>query len=153
MNQDIVIKKYQIRLLSHLSDQGAMFIRNLTTASIIVASCLLLGGCGLMATQPIPAEVRDQIGQDCECATQVPVSIFATSKEIAEIQARLILLGYSAGQIDGVAGANTQKAIRAYQAEHKLLTDGRPSTELLQHIKESAGNGSDQADEIWSDRR
>jgi len=130
-----------------------MFVRNLTTASIIVVFCVLLVGCGLMATQPIPADVRDHTAQDCECATQAPVPIFATSKEIAEIQARLILLGYSAGQIDGVAGANTQKAIRAYQAEHKLLTDGRPSTELLQHIKESAGNGSDQADEIRSDRR
>lgn len=132
-----------------------MFVRHLTTASIIVTSCLLLVGCGLMATQPIPADVRDHTAQDCECVTEAPVSvsIFATTKEIAEIQARLILLGYPAGEIDGVAGNNTEKAIRSYQADHKLLTDGRPSTELLQHIKESAGNDSDQADEIWSDRR
>jgi len=54
---------------------------------------------------------------------------------IKEIQARLILLSFSTGQIDGVYGKNTEQGIRNYQAANHLLTDGRPSPELLEHMK------------------
>ena len=54
---------------------------------------------------------------------------------IKEIQARLILQGYDTGHIDGIYGKKTELGIRAYQADYHLLTDGRPSPELLEHLK------------------
>jgi len=117
-----------------------MCIHNMIVRFCIIASCLLFTACGLMSSQPYRAEVREGALQNCECGVQTPVAIFASKKEIEEIQARLIMLGYPVGEIDGVVGPATQKAIKAYQADHKLLTDGRPSPELLQHIQQSAVN-------------
>lgn len=92
----------------------------------------------------LPVDVQDQVeaSNQCVCPRARQVPEFATKAEIKEIQARLILLGYPAGEIDGVAGGTTRNAIKAYQLEHRLLTDGRPSTELLLHIRQVAGNGA-----------
>lgn len=117
-----------------------MCIHNMIVRFCIIASCLLSTACGLMSSQPYRAEVREGTLQNCDCPVQTPAGILASKKEIEEIQARLIVLGYPAGIIDGVVGPATQKAIKAYQADHKLLTDGRPSPELLQHIQQSALN-------------
>jgi len=58
----------------------------------------------------------------------------ANKSAVAQVQAGLLKLGYNPGPADGVMGAKTETAIRAYQRDHGLLVDGRPSYELAQHI-------------------
>ncbi len=58
----------------------------------------------------------------------------ANEAAVARVQAGLNKLGYDPGQVDGSMGPRTDSAIRAYQSDHKLLVDGRPTYELAQHI-------------------
>ncbi len=63
----------------------------------------------------------------------------APSREtVAEIQRLLAELGYDPGNADGAAGAQTEQAIRRYQAEVGLPVDGRPSQPLRAHLATTA---------------
>lgn len=59
----------------------------------------------------------------------------AYSQVVRDIQAALNARGYDAGPADGFYGARTGAAIRAYQRDNNLLTDGQASSALLQHIR------------------
>lgn len=45
-------------------------------------------------------------------------------EEVAQIQARLTELGYDPGTADGIFGARTQEAVRAFQQDQGLAVDG-----------------------------
>jgi len=51
------------------------------------------------------------------------------------IQLELLAHGYNSGPVDGIAGAETRAAIREYQIDAKLVPNGEPSQELLDHLK------------------
>lgn len=55
---------------------------------------------------------------------------------VMRIQQGLTDLGYSPGPVDGVLGPETTGAIRRYQGDRGLLTDGRPSPELAERIQQ-----------------
>ena len=57
---------------------------------------------------------------------------------ITRIQSGLVERGYDPGPVDGLMGTRTASAIRQYQEEHALLTDGHPSMELAKHIQNNA---------------
>lgn len=59
----------------------------------------------------------------------------ANKAAVARVQAGLLKLGYDPGPADGIMGSKTETAIRAYQRDHGLLVDGRPTYELAQHIE------------------
>lgn len=52
----------------------------------------------------------------------------------AELQVRLAKKGYYRGAIDGQIGPETQAAIRAYQAAHRLPVTGVPDYPLLKSL-------------------
>lgn len=118
---------------------------HITILSILV---LLLTGCGSLPYSSAPVTDLNEkaaltkkplVVDQCDgrpVAQYIPLS-FTDVDVIKEIQARLILLGYSTGQIDGVYGKKTEQGIRNYQAVYHLLTDGRPSPELLEHIRDT----------------
>jgi peptidoglycan hydrolase-like protein with peptidoglycan-binding domain len=54
---------------------------------------------------------------------------------IRGIQKELLAHGYEPGPVDGIAGPETRAAIRAYQADAGLASDGQPSRRLLDHLK------------------
>jgi hypothetical protein len=56
---------------------------------------------------------------------------------VAEIQERLMRIGLYPGPADGVGGALTEDAIRAYQARNDLAVDGKASKDLLSFMKVS----------------
>ena len=64
---------------------------------------------------------------------QTPAGIRAAY--VRGIQMELLAHGYNAGVVDGVMGARTRAAIRAYQLDAGLEIDGEPSPELLDHLK------------------
>ena len=49
----------------------------------------------------------------------------------ARVQQQLATSGYYRGEIDGVVGEGTRRAIRSYQRENGLAVDGRIGDELL----------------------
>lgn len=56
--------------------------------------------------------------------------------EGSELQTRLARLGYDPGAPDGVIGARTRAAIRAYQLDRGLPADGFASLDLLERLRE-----------------
>ncbi len=59
---------------------------------------------------------------------------------IKEIQRSLIALGYDPGPVDGLTDGDTVDAIRAYQEASGLMTTGRASIDLLQHMRQRGVN-------------
>ena len=55
--------------------------------------------------------------------------------EREELQRLLDRLGYNVGGIDGVMGAGTRNAIRAFQKSNELAEDGHPDRRLLDRLR------------------
>jgi hypothetical protein len=55
-----------------------------------------------------------------------------------DTQEALLALGYEIGDIDGVIGSNTRKAIRTFQKSQALPVSGLPSAALLETMKRVA---------------
>ena len=49
----------------------------------------------------------------------------STGNAVKALQARLNELGYDCGKVDGIFGEKTLAAVKAYQADHALLVDGK----------------------------
>lgn len=60
--------------------------------------------------------------------------------KIIEIQRRLIALGFDTGGADGILGRKTQAAIREFQEEQDLLTDGIVGPNTLKALLAEAGD-------------
>jgi len=56
----------------------------------------------------------------------------------AETQEALLALGYEIGEIDGVIGRNTRKAIRKFQSAQGIPADGKASPALVDRMHEVA---------------
>ena len=52
-----------------------------------------------------------------------------------EVQEALLALGYGIGDIDGLVGPATRKAIRAFQTSQGLKADGKVSRPLLDRMQ------------------
>lgn len=60
-----------------------------------------------------------------------------TRADRIQLQERLTALGFDTQGSDGVVGANTEAAIRAYQGSRGLPVTGTPSRDLLQRLRSS----------------
>jgi peptidoglycan hydrolase-like protein with peptidoglycan-binding domain len=63
------------------------------------------------------------------------VHLVAYNSTVYRIQTGLNQLGYDAGPADGVMGARTSSAIRAYERDNGLLVTGQSGLSLLDHIE------------------
>ena len=59
---------------------------------------------------------------------------------VAGTQSGLKRMGYDPGPIDGILGPRTRAAIRAYQKDHGLAVDERPTQALALHIQAQLGD-------------
>src|SRR5690606_2587337 len=59
----------------------------------------------------------------------------ATLAQVTEMQRLLEQLGYSPGVADGRTTAQTQNAIRAFEADNELPMTGEPSVSLLRRLR------------------
>lgn len=57
------------------------------------------------------------------------------SSERREIQERLNTLGYAIEIVDGIIGAKTRAAVRAFQHDHGLAADGYPTYTILEKLR------------------
>lgn len=55
-------------------------------------------------------------------------------EEVMALQQALSEMGYDAGKADGIPGAATAAAVRAYQHAHHLPVDGYASASLIEHV-------------------
>jgi hypothetical protein len=82
-----------------------------------------------LAPGELPAEVtfgRKLIGFSAEQEARL---------QVAQAQASLLQLGYKVGKVDGKYGAQTKAAVKAFQKQQKLKTDGKIDEELLEQLK------------------
>ena len=99
-------------------------------AALVLALAASFGGSGPALAQ---AGAGTQLtGSDYQVAQY--------SNTVLELQRELNQLGFNAGPVDGVMGARTRSAIRAYQADNALLVDGQPTSGLLSHVR-ATGQG------------
>jgi peptidoglycan hydrolase-like protein with peptidoglycan-binding domain len=61
--------------------------------------------------------------------------VVTDQRSIAAAQRRLNQLGYNAGKVDGIAGPNAWRAIRAFQKDRGLAEDGRLTLALADQLK------------------
>lgn len=59
-------------------------------------------------------------------------------KESREVQESLNLLGYDIGEVDGIIGDGTRRAIQKYQADNGLEPDGKAGKKIHQHLMDSS---------------
>ncbi len=77
--------------------------------------------------------------QTAEAPTQQTAYADPASPELVRsIQSGLTELAYETGPVDGLVGPRTRGAIRQYQQDHGLLSDGRATKELALHIQQQA---------------
>ncbi|MEM9938642.1 MAG: peptidoglycan-binding protein [Pseudomonadota bacterium] len=63
-------------------------------------------------------------------------------EQVFAVQTVLNGLGYRAGTPDGIAGAGTRTALRAFQADYGLATDGQISNQVVDKLNELAQQAS-----------
>lgn len=61
--------------------------------------------------------------------------------DVRDMQILLNSLGYECGTADGIFGAKTQTAVKAFQTDHGLTADGIAGQQTLEALKKAAGKG------------
>jgi len=59
----------------------------------------------------------------------------SNSTTVVSLQQQRNRLGYAAGSTDCLIGPRTANAIKQYQRDHNLLSDGRATPELANHLQ------------------
>jgi len=88
---------------------------------LLLAAALVSGVSGALAPLALPQPARAETGLE--------------TAYIRGVQKALAAHGYEPGPIDGIAGPQTQAAVRAYQADAGLDIDGKADKRLLDHLK------------------
>lgn len=63
------------------------------------------------------------------------------TRQVKEIQKRLIDRGYGLKLVDGKIGSNTRRQVGAYQKKHGLKIDCWPTAAVLKHLRQTAALG------------
>lgn len=88
-------------------------------------------GLGLSPSQEDKANDSKIDIEDQNCLT-----IRYDKRSVCRMQVHLNSLGYNVGKADGIAGQNTQQAIRQFQAKHNMNPqDGKPSYDVLTELR------------------
>lgn len=104
----------------------------------IAAVVVLSGSLALTLGAARGAEAAPALGNVLLAQSAEEMSPQMRSALIRALQEELNAKGYGAGPVDGVTGARTRAAIRAYQRDAGLRVTGQPSKDLLDHMKFSS---------------
>ncbi len=69
-------------------------------------------------------------------------------EHVIEMQERLARAGFYAGSPDGIAGAGTREALRAFQRHRGLPTDGHPSPQMLEVLRQATNAALSQREKL-----
>ncbi len=93
---------------------------------------VLLSAAGCMIA--IPALAQSGAQSQSEALQQPKPQSTFTESTVRHVQKELKTNGYYHGQIDGVAGPDTNTAIRAYQKDHNLAVNGRLNSAMVKKL-------------------
>lgn len=80
--------------------------------------------------------LADRIAGGLTFSQAWPTDVLPLSRsQRLELQSLLNARGFNAGKVDGIVGANTRNAIKAFQRSAGLIPDGYPSTALLDRLR------------------
>lgn len=83
------------------------------------------------------AHLADRIAGGGPFVAAWPRGLASLSRtQVKQMQSLLNAKGYAAGTPDGLAGANTRRALRKYQRSQGLVADGYPTFALLQAMQQ-----------------
>jgi N-acetylmuramoyl-L-alanine amidase len=129
-----ILKRATVRLRMVLKDDAGPMAQRPYTLTVDGESPLegVTDGSGLLE-QPVPvtatsAQLRVQRTSDAKAGfLQFALRLGALDPEdaVSGVQARLNNLGFFCGAVDGVSGARTAQALRAFQAQNGLPQSGR----------------------------
>lgn len=107
--------------------------RNVQLAALIASATLLMAGPATAQPEKAPAEQMVAL-------SEVPSQAFAGSgsKQMLKAQVLLDRARFSPGVIDGYAGSNTSRAIRAFERAKGLEADGKLDAAVMQRLEASA---------------
>lgn len=89
-------------------------------------------GTGPLARPNLPPDTRPP---DTRSGSGPTLGRAVERSQVADIQRELTRLNYDPGPVDGILGAQTRRAIEAYQRDAELDADGRPSDTLLARLR------------------
>lgn len=89
----------------------------------VIAGAMLCSAVGLGAVKTATANTNEYVAEEAVLSAAV-LRQGATGGEVKEVQRRLKLWGYYSGQVDGVFGAGTKRAVIAFQKKNGLTADG-----------------------------
>ncbi len=75
-----------------------------------------------------------------------PVEIISDAATVQKVQEALNQKGYSCGTPDGIAGANTESAVKSYQKDFNLLETGKITNKLLESLSIRSEEANDYVD-------
>ncbi len=106
-------------------------------------------------TTPVPSTTSsdsntNQDDKEAQPLTQIEVPAGRVGREIADIQKVLVALGYGLPKygIDGIRGAETSGAIRAFQKDNNLKVDGDPGPETVGKLNDILKSKPDLANKL-----
>ncbi len=106
-------------------------------------------------TTPVPSTTSSdsntkQDDKEAQPLTQIEVPAGRVGREIADIQKVLVALGYGLPKygIDGIRGAETSGAIRAFQKDNNLKVDGDPGPETVGKLNDILKSKPDLANKL-----
>ncbi len=110
------------------------------TSMLMITSAIILGAMivyNALATNnaklpSLHATTRMQVTVPGQATNTV---VFKYDADVEDLQRELLATGHYIGMVDGVMGQRTQIAIRSYQHDNNLEETGKPSVELINHIR------------------
>jgi len=102
------------------------------------ASLLLISACARTpkpAPEPVAAAAPEPPPPPPPPAPVPDPGLVTDKAAINAAQRTLVQLGYKPGKPDGVAGAGTERAVKAFQKDHGLAEDGRLTTSLAARLR------------------
>ncbi len=104
----------------------------------VIASLLLLSGCAAKpkpAPEPVMAAAPEPPPPPPPPPPAPDPGLVTDKAGVIAAQRALLQLGYKPGKPDGVAGAGTERAVKAFQKDHGLAEEGRLTLSLAARLK------------------
>jgi peptidoglycan hydrolase-like protein with peptidoglycan-binding domain len=93
-----------------------------------------------------PVETKADEAFQIKVPASAPIGPTSPPKVIRQLQTALAMLGYKVGEPDGIYGANTRKAVIAFQRKQKLERDGlvgaKTARAINKALRQQANQGS-----------
>lgn len=112
-------------------------IRRATALLLIAALCFFS-----VVTAPHP-------GTEADRALPALSRLGSTGEEVRQIQSKLKSLGFYAGSVDGIFGARTQSAVKAFQKSCGISADGIAGPTTLLYLGLSSSSSGYSSSDEW----